>query len=54
LGEIGIALAITAGAVFAFGALIRILPIHEEWQPRTSPRPAPQLAHALRGATGRS
>jgi Ni/Fe-hydrogenase subunit HybB-like protein len=54
LGEIGIALAITAAAVFAFGALVRILPIHEEWQPRTSPRPAPQLAHALRGATGRS
>jgi len=30
LGEVGITLAITAGAVFVFGALIRILPIHEE------------------------
>jgi formate dehydrogenase iron-sulfur subunit len=30
LGEIGITLGITAGAVFAFGVLARILPIHEE------------------------
>ena len=30
LGEIGITLGITAGAVFVFGVLARILPIHEE------------------------
>jgi Ni/Fe-hydrogenase subunit HybB-like protein len=30
LGEIGITLGITAGAIFAFGVLARILPIHEE------------------------
>jgi Ni/Fe-hydrogenase subunit HybB-like protein len=30
LGEIGITLGITAGAVFVFGMLVRILPIHEE------------------------
>jgi Ni/Fe-hydrogenase subunit HybB-like protein len=30
LGEVGITLGITAGAIFAFGVLARILPIHEE------------------------
>ena len=30
LGEVGITLGITAGAVFVFGVLARILPIHEE------------------------
>ena len=54
LGEIGITLGITAGAVFVFGALVRILPIHEEAPPRTSPRPAARPAHALRGAEGLS
>jgi Ni/Fe-hydrogenase subunit HybB-like protein len=48
LGEIGITLGITAGAVFVFGALVRILPIHEEAPPRASARPAPQPAGALR------
>ena len=38
LGEIGITLGITAGAMFVFGALVRILPIHEE----LSPAPATQ------------
>ena len=49
-GEIAITLGITAAAVFAFGALARILPIHEEAPPRTSPHPAREPAHALRGA----
>jgi Ni/Fe-hydrogenase subunit HybB-like protein len=47
-GEIGITLGITAGAVFVFGVLIRILPIHEEALPRASPRPAAQPAGAMR------
>lgn len=34
LGEIGITLGITAGAVFAFGVVARILPIHEELSSR--------------------
>ena len=53
LGEIGITLGITAGAVFVFGALARILPIHEEAPPRTSPRPAAQPGQriAWRGRT---
>jgi Ni/Fe-hydrogenase subunit HybB-like protein len=53
-GEIGISLGITAGAVFVFGVLVRILPIHEEMPPRTSPRTAPQPVNALRDATGMS
>ncbi len=51
-GEIGITLGITAGAVFVFGALVRILPIHEEAPPRTTARPAAQPGRALRGAEG--
>jgi Ni/Fe-hydrogenase subunit HybB-like protein len=52
LGEIGITLGITAGAVFVFGVLARILPIHEELSPRTGPHPAAQPARALRDAQG--
>jgi Ni/Fe-hydrogenase subunit HybB-like protein len=52
LGEIGVTLGITAGALFVFGALARILPIHEESPPRTSPRPAAHPASVLRGAEG--
>ena len=53
LGEIGITLGITAAALFAFGWLARILPIHEELPPpQTSPHPAAQPASALRGAEG--
>jgi Ni/Fe-hydrogenase subunit HybB-like protein len=53
LGEIGITLGITAAALFAFGWLARILPIHEELpSPQTRPRPATQPAGALRGAEG--
>jgi len=53
LGEVGITLGITAGAVFVFGVLVRILPIHEEAPPRTSPHRAAQpTAGALRGAEG--
>jgi Ni/Fe-hydrogenase subunit HybB-like protein len=53
LGEIGITLGITAAALFAFGWLVRILPIHEELpNPQTSLRPAAQPAGALRGAEG--
>ncbi len=50
LGEIGITLGITAAAVFVFGVLVRILPIHEEAAPRTRLRPAAQPAGVLRGA----
>ena len=38
LGEIGITLGITAGAVFVFGVLVRILPIHEEAAAGGEPR----------------
>ncbi len=51
-GEIAITMGITAAAVFAFGALARMLPIHEEAPSRTDPRPAPERVHALRGAHG--
>jgi Ni/Fe-hydrogenase subunit HybB-like protein len=52
-GEVAITLGITAAAVFAFGWLARILPIHEELPARqTAHRPATQPAHALRGAQG--
>jgi Ni/Fe-hydrogenase subunit HybB-like protein len=47
LGEIGITLGITAGAVFAFGILARILPIHEE-VPSASASPS----HAAAPAAG--
>ena len=42
-GEIGITLGIAAGAVFVFGVLARILPIHEE-MPRIPSAPAPHAA----------
>jgi Ni/Fe-hydrogenase subunit HybB-like protein len=32
-GEVAITLGITAGAIFVFGLLVRILPIHEEFSP---------------------
>jgi Ni/Fe-hydrogenase subunit HybB-like protein len=44
LGEIGITLGITAGAVFVFGILARILPIHEELTLSPSPHHAPAPA----------
>jgi Ni/Fe-hydrogenase subunit HybB-like protein len=51
LGEIGITLGITAGAVFAFGVLARILPIHEEVHPSpTTERRATAPADGWRGA----
>jgi Ni/Fe-hydrogenase subunit HybB-like protein len=53
MGEVGITLGITAAALFAFGWLARVLPIHEELPaPETSPRPAARPAGALRGAEG--
>jgi len=53
VGEVAITLGITAAALFAFGWLARILPIHEELPPpHTSRRPAAQPAGALRGAEG--
>jgi Ni/Fe-hydrogenase subunit HybB-like protein len=53
LGEVGITLGITAGAMFVFGVLVRILPIHEELSPApASPRRAVAPAGALRGARG--
>ena len=55
LGEIGITLGITAGAMFVFGVLVRMLPIHEELTPApASPRRAVAPAAALRGARGLS
>jgi len=53
LGEVAITLAITAAALFAFGWLARILPIHEELPPpQTSPHPAAQSTSAWPGAQG--
>jgi Ni/Fe-hydrogenase subunit HybB-like protein len=53
MGEVGITLGITAAALFAFGWLARILPIHEELPaPETRPRPAARAAVSLRGAEG--
>jgi Ni/Fe-hydrogenase subunit HybB-like protein len=53
LGEIGITLGITAAALFAFGWLARILPIHEELPlAQRSARPAAQPVAALRRAEG--
>src|SRR5262245_9266430 len=52
-GEVGITLGITAAALFAFGWLARILPIHEELpSPETRPHSATQPAGAWRGAEG--
>ena len=53
LGEIGITLGITAGAIFVFGLLARILPIHEELTPAAeTQRHAAAPAGALRRAPG--
>jgi Ni/Fe-hydrogenase subunit HybB-like protein len=53
LGEVGITLGITAAALFAFGWLARILPIHEELaRPETRPHPAARPVSALRRAEG--
>ena len=55
LGEIAITLGITAGAVFAFGVLARVLPIHEELSPSpATPRRAAAPAGALPRAQGAS
>ena len=55
LGEVGITLGITAGAMFVFGVLVRILPIHEELSPApASPRRAVAPAGALHRARGLS
>jgi Ni/Fe-hydrogenase subunit HybB-like protein len=40
-GEVIITLGITAGIVFVFGALVRLLPIHEEYVPPTPVEKAP-------------
>lgn len=53
IGEVAITLGITAGALFAFGWLARILPIHEELPPpQTSPHAAARPVGALSGAEG--
>jgi Ni/Fe-hydrogenase subunit HybB-like protein len=53
LGEVAITLGITAAALFAFGWLARIFPIHEELPaPETKPRPVARQAGAWRGAEG--
>jgi Ni/Fe-hydrogenase subunit HybB-like protein len=51
LAEVGITFGITAGAVFVYGALIRILPIHEELAaPHAAPRRTAAPAGAVHGA----
>jgi hypothetical protein len=53
VGEIGITMGLTAGAIFTFGWLARVLPIHEELSPpHTSPHPAAQPVGALHGGEG--
>ena len=53
LGEVTITLGITAAAIFAFGWLARILPIHEELPaPEGKPLPEARGAGAWRGAEG--
>jgi len=53
LGEVAITLGITAAAIFAFGWLARILPIHEELPaPETRPLPAARAAGTWHGAEG--
>jgi Ni/Fe-hydrogenase subunit HybB-like protein len=55
LGEVTITLGITAAALFAFGWLARILPIHEELPaPETRPLPAARAAGTWHGAEGAS
>jgi Ni/Fe-hydrogenase subunit HybB-like protein len=51
LGEVAITLGITAAAIFAFGVLARILPIHEEL-PQAKPEPVGHPAGAWRRAEG--
>jgi len=54
-GEVGITLGITAGAMFVFGILARILPIHEELaHTQASPRRAAAPTGALHGVPGLS
>lgn len=53
LGEVGITLGITAAALFAFGWLVRILPIHEELPaPEAAPHAAARPVSAWHGAEG--
>jgi Ni/Fe-hydrogenase subunit HybB-like protein len=55
VGEVAITLALTAGAVFAFGVLIRMLPIHEERPPsRVDHRRVAAKAAAYHVAQGAS
>jgi Ni/Fe-hydrogenase subunit HybB-like protein len=54
LGEVGITLGITAGAVFVFGVLVRILPIHEELAGQADTAHAAAPAPAWQGAKGAS
>jgi Ni/Fe-hydrogenase subunit HybB-like protein len=52
-GEVAITLGITAGAIFVFGVLIRLLPIHEEFAPSpATERHAAMPAAAWQGAKG--
>ena len=50
LAEVGITIGITAGALFVFGALIRILPIHEERPPQPAPAPRVRAGGVWRDA----
>ena len=51
LAEVFITLGITAGAIFVYGVLIRVLPIHEEL---AAPHPAPRPHAAPAGAAHRA
>ena len=52
-GEVGITLGITAAAIFVFGWLVRILPIHEELPPpERRTHPASEATGVLRRAAG--
>jgi Ni/Fe-hydrogenase subunit HybB-like protein len=52
-GEVAITLGITAGAVFVFGVLIRLLPIHEELAPSPAGQRHPAVpATAWQSAKG--
>ena len=51
LGEVGITLGITAGAVFAFGVLARILPIHEEMSALRVRQPRPSAVPSMAGGS---
>ena len=51
LGEVGITLGITAGVIFAFGVLARILPIHDEMAASPAREPRASAVPSLAGGS---